>query len=81
LGSCLSSIFTPVGMPRPLSVTETELSEWMVTTMSSQWPGECFVNGVVHHFKDEVMQTGAVRGVAYVHAGAFAHRFQAFEDL
>ena len=26
----------PVGMPRPLSVTEMELSVWMVTTMSSQ---------------------------------------------
>jgi hypothetical protein len=28
----------PVGMPRPLSVTLIELSVWMVTTMSSQWP-------------------------------------------
>jgi hypothetical protein len=25
-------------MPRPLSITETELSVWMVTTMSSQKP-------------------------------------------
>ena len=38
LGSCLSSILTPTGMPRPLSVTEIELSAWMVMTMSSQWP-------------------------------------------
>ena len=37
-GSCLSSNFMPVGMPRPLSVTEIELSVWMVMTMSSQWP-------------------------------------------
>ena len=35
-GSCLSSIFTRVGMPRPLSVTLIELSVWIVTTMSSQ---------------------------------------------
>ena len=38
LGSCLSSILTPVGMPRPLSMTEIELSVWMVTMMSSQCP-------------------------------------------
>ncbi len=43
-------------------------------------PGERFVDGVVHHFKDEVVQAGAVGGVADVHAGALAHRFQAFED-
>ena len=36
VGVCLSSILTPVGMPRPLSMTEIELSVWMVTTMSSQ---------------------------------------------
>ncbi|CFN63682.1 Uncharacterised protein [Bordetella pertussis] len=33
-----SSLWMSVGMPRPLSVTEIELSVWMVTTMSSQWP-------------------------------------------
>src|SRR5471030_1123438 len=37
-GSCLSSIFRPVGTPRPLSVIEIELSEWMVTWISVQWP-------------------------------------------
>ncbi len=31
-----SSLWISVGMPRPLSVTEIELSVWMVTTMSSQ---------------------------------------------
>ena len=34
----VSSSLTPVGMPRPLSSTETELSVWMVTTISSQNP-------------------------------------------
>ena len=27
-----------VGMPRPLSTTEIELSVWMTTLMSLQWP-------------------------------------------
>ena len=31
-----SSLWMSVGMPRPLSVTEIELSAWMVTTISSQ---------------------------------------------
>src|SRR6266478_2034027 len=33
-----SSSLTPVGMPRPLSSTEMELSVWIVTTISSQKP-------------------------------------------
>src|SRR5262245_56486969 len=33
-----SSSLMPVGMPRPLSITDTELSVWMVTTISSQNP-------------------------------------------
>ncbi|KAG0909026.1 hypothetical protein G6F61_014403 [Rhizopus arrhizus] len=33
-----SSLWISVGMPRPLSVTEIELSVWIVTTISSQWP-------------------------------------------
>src|SRR5437016_158219 len=33
-----SSSLMPVGMPRPLSSTEMELSVWMVTTISSQKP-------------------------------------------
>ena len=35
---CSSSSLTPVGMPRPLSSTDTELSVWMVSTISSQKP-------------------------------------------
>src|SRR5262245_46773486 len=33
-----SSSLMPVGMPRPLSITEIELSVWMVTVISSQKP-------------------------------------------
>jgi hypothetical protein len=43
--------------------------------------GQRFVDGVVHHFEDQVVQAGAVRGVANVHARALAHGFQAFQDL
>src|SRR5690606_2447855 len=42
---------------------------------------QCFVDGVVQHLENKVMQTGAVGGVADIHAGALAHRFQAFQDL
>ena len=44
-------------------------------------PRQRFVDGVVHHLEHQVVQAGAVTGVANVHAGALAHRFQAFEDL
>src|ERR1700716_3684976 len=33
-----SSSLMSVGMPRPLSTTEMELSVWITTLMSSQWP-------------------------------------------
>jgi len=44
-------------------------------------PGQGLIDGVVHHFKDQVMQSGAITGVTDVHARAFAHSFQTFEDL
>ena len=43
--------------------------------------GQRLVDGVVHHFKHEVVQARAVAGVADVHAGAFAHGFQPFKNL
>src|SRR5690606_30694117 len=43
--------------------------------------GQGLVDGVVDHLENQVVQAGAVGGVADVHAGALAHRFQAFEDL
>src|SRR6185295_4147968 len=35
---CSSSSLMSVGIPRPLSTTEIELSVWITTLMSSQWP-------------------------------------------
>jgi hypothetical protein len=43
--------------------------------------GQRLVDRVVDDLEDQVMQTGAIGGVADVHAGALAHRFQPFEDL
>src|SRR5690606_1890476 len=43
--------------------------------------GQGLVDGVVDHLIDHVVQARAVVGVANVHAGAFAHRVQALEDL
>ncbi len=43
--------------------------------------GQRLVDGVVHDLIDHVMQARAVVGVADVHAGAFAHRIQALENL
>ena len=43
--------------------------------------GQRLVDRVVDNLEDEVVQAGAVGGVADVHAGALAHPFQAFEDL
>src|SRR5439155_15862111 len=43
--------------------------------------GEGFVDGVVHHLVDHVVQARAVVGVADVHAGALAHGVEALQDL
>ena len=43
--------------------------------------GQRFVDRVVDHLEHQVVQAGAVGGVADVHARALAHRLQAFEDL
>jgi hypothetical protein len=43
--------------------------------------GQRLVDGVVDHLEHQVVQAGAVGGVADVHARALAHRFQAFQDL
>ncbi len=42
--------------------------------------GQCFVDGVVDHLEHHVVQTGAVFGVADIHAGPFAHGIQALEN-
>ena len=80
LGSCLSSILTPTGMPRPLSVTEMELSAWMVMTMSSQWPARA--SSMELSTTSNTMWCRPVpSGVADVHAGRLRTAFQTFELL
>ena len=43
--------------------------------------GHGFVDGIVHHLIDEMVQTGAVGDVADIHAGAFPYGFQTFKDF
>ena len=43
--------------------------------------GEGFINRVVHSFKNQVVQTGTVIGIADVHTGSLAHGLKAFQDL
>ncbi|MNV43519.1 hypothetical protein D3C71_1352340 [compost metagenome] len=45
-----------------------------VTTVAS----ECFVDSVVHNLEYHVVQTGAIIGVADIHARALTHRVQPF---
>ena len=42
---------------------------------------QSFVNRVVNHLKNKVVQTGSVRSVANVHARPFTNSFQTFENL
>lgn len=44
-------------------------------------PRQRFVDGVVQHLEHEVVQAGAIRRIADVHARPLAHRLQAFQDL
>ena len=43
-------------------------------------PVDCFVNGIVHDFPDQMMKAAAVRRTD-IHARTFADRFQAFQNL
>ena len=43
--------------------------------------GQRFVDRIVQHFEHQVVQSGAVRGVADVHARTLADRFETFENL
>ena len=43
--------------------------------------GQGFVDRIVHHLVDHVMQAGAVVGVADIHAGALAHRVETAQNL
>mgnify|MGYP000537457452 CR=1 FL=1 len=43
-------------------------------------PGQSFIDGVIHDFINQMMQTGRACGTD-IHAGALAHSFQPFQDL
>jgi hypothetical protein len=44
-------------------------------------PGQSFINGVIDNLEHHVVQPGAIRGIADVHAGAFAYCLQTFQLL
>ncbi len=47
---------------------------------SAAAPGQCFVDGVIDNFKDEMVQSFKV-GTADIHAGSAANRFQPLQNL
>ena len=51
-----SSGWSSVGIPRPLSETETDPSPFNVTRTRSQWPARACVYGVVHDLIDHVVE-------------------------
>ena len=53
-------------MPRPLSITVTELSMWMVTFDLVAVAGQRLVNGVVDDFVDQVVQPVSVVEPIYI---------------
>ena len=74
--SCIST-----GMPRPSSVTVTVPSPVQRNRDFRAVARQRLVDGVVDHLVDHVVQARAVVGVADIHAGALADRFQPLEDL
>src|SRR5690554_3002999 len=42
---------------------------------------QSLVDGVIHQFKDHVVQAGAIVGIADVHTRALAHRIQSLKDF
>ncbi len=42
---------------------------------------QCFIDRVVGNFENHMVQAGTVVGIADIHAGPFANRIKAFEDL
>jgi hypothetical protein len=70
-----------VGMPRPLSVTVTDSSAWMVTGDAVAIARQRLVDRVVDDLENHVMKARAVIGVADVHAGPFADGLEALQHL
>ena len=75
-----SPLWMSTGMPRPSSVTVTELSALSVTCDGGGVSCQRLVDGVVDDFIDHVMQARAVIGVADIHARALAHGVEAFQN-
>ncbi len=67
-------------MPRPLSMTVTELSTWMMTSIWLQIPGQGLVDAVVDDLVDQVMKA-LDSGAPDVHGRALAHGLESLEDL
>ena len=67
-------------MPRPLSRTVTQPSAVELQLDARREAGDRLVHRIVERLGDEMMQRALV-GAADIHAGAAAHRLQAFKDL
>ena len=48
--------------------------------MRLRMAGDRLVHGVVEHFRHQMVQRALI-GAAHIHAGALAHRLEAFEHL
>ena len=66
-------------MPRPLSVTVTELSGWITISTCVGLAGERLVDSVVDNLVDQVVEAAGA-GRADVHARALADGLEALED-
>ena len=76
-----SSLWISTGMPRPLSRTvqlAVALKDHFDAVAIAR---ERFIDRIVHHFVDHVMEAGAVIGIADVHAGALADGVEALQDF
>ena len=68
------------GMPRPLSRIGNRTIDMDRDVDLGAIAGEMFVDRVVEHFENAVMQTAFVR-VADIHAGTFPDRFETLEFI
>ena len=67
-------------MPRPLSVTESQLPGFQLDLDKRRVAGHSLVHGVVDHLREEVVEGLLVRAPD-IHAGAPADRFEPFQHL
>ena len=76
-----SPSWMPTGMPRPLSVTLTELSACSTTLDIGMPAAQRLVDAVIDDLVDHMVQARAIVGIADIHPRPLAHRFQALENL